>query len=124
MAGIATSRARLARFGAAVSVERCGEPVGASAEISLVSERVDAEHFRVQLVTPSEPLAWAIDPAFVPGRPFHAAWHSERVPGVRPRPAATEAIVEARGVGTIAVRVFTDDGAVGTKVLERERAAS
>jgi hypothetical protein len=124
-AGIAMARARLVRFGAAVSVERCGEPIQTPAgDVALASARVDGDRLRVSLVAPSEPLAWAIDPAFVPGRPFRALWHSERVPGVRPRPAASEAVVESRLGAMVAVRVFTDDGAVATKLLSPDAVPS
>jgi hypothetical protein len=124
-AGIATSRARLARFGAAVSVERCGgAPAAADFDVTLSSERIDPSRVRVRLAAPSEPLAWAIDPTFTPDRPFRAVWHSERVPGVRPRPAASEAIVESPAGASIAVRVFDDDGAVATKVISPGRVAS
>ena len=120
-AGIATARARLVRFGASVSVERLGDAAPTTGgEVEIVSERVDLLHVRVRLVRPKEPLAWAIDPELVPGRPFHARWHSERVPGVRPVPVASEAIVlcPAPGVASrIAVRVFTDEGAIVTRVL-------
>jgi 16S rRNA G966 N2-methylase RsmD len=116
-AGLAIARARLARIGAAISVERCGAPVEANADAEIVAERLDSRRVRVRLAAPSEPLAWAIDPEFAADRPFHAGWHSERVPGVRPRPAAAEAIVESRLGATIAARVFTDDGAVATKLL-------
>ena len=89
--------------------------------MKIASERLDANQVRVRLVAPKEPLAWAIDPAFAPGGPFHSAWHSERVPGVRSRPAAEEAIVpfdgRAKDGARLAVRVFTDEGAVVTEVL-------
>jgi 16S rRNA G966 N2-methylase RsmD len=115
--GIATARARLVRFGAAVSVERCGEAAPApGGEVKFESERLDPTNVRVTLAAPAEPLAWAIDPDFSPSRPFHATWHAERVPGVRPRPAAHEAIVPSSPGAPLAVRVFTDEGAITTKV--------
>jgi hypothetical protein len=117
-AAIATSRARLARAGAAVSVERCAGTRGApqaSAEVRV--EPAGEGKARVRLVAPEEPLAWAIDPSYVAGEPFRAAWHSERVPGARPRPAEVEAIVEAAPGATIAVRAYGDDGAVAVKVV-------
>ena len=117
-AGVATARARLVRFGAAVSVERCGEAASAAGQtVKLDAQRLDPARVRVRLAAPEEPLAWAIDPAFLPGRPFHAAWHSERVPGVRPRPAASEAVVESLPGSPLAVRIFTDEGAIATKVV-------
>jgi hypothetical protein len=121
--GIATARARLARFGAAVSVERCpgaGVTSSDAGEPSVAIERIDGERVRVRLLAPTEPLAWAIDPAPSAGQPFHARWHSERVPGVRPRPASTEAVVDAGPRATLGVRVFTDDGGVATAELRAE----
>jgi 16S rRNA G966 N2-methylase RsmD len=122
-AGIATSRARLVRFGAAVSVERLGEAVASTgSEVDVATERVGESQVRVRLLHPKEPLAWAVDPAFTPGQPFHAVWHAERVPGARPVPAASEAIVDAPpshpgALTHVAVRIFTDEGAIVTKVL-------
>ena len=129
--GIATSRARLLRFGAAVSVERCidpdAEPDAPSAvdggSIEVTCERIDPDQVRIRLLAPKEPLAWAIDPgsaADYPARahrPFRSVWHSERIPGGRPRPVAEEAIVRSRPGEALAVRVFTDEGLVATKVF-------
>jgi 16S rRNA G966 N2-methylase RsmD len=122
--GVAMSRARLARAGAALSVERCGDAEAARAEVKVVAERLDAERVRVRLVAPAEPLAWAIDAAFVEGRGLHTTWRSERVPGTKPRPAATEAIVAARAPATLGIRLFTDDGAVASVVLAPDGRAS
>ena len=84
-------------------------------EVSVERRRRDVRA-RVRLVAPSEPLAWAIDPAYDPALGFpRRRGTPERVPGVRPRPAAHEAIVTlARPAPRLAVRVFTDDGAIAT----------
>jgi hypothetical protein len=121
-AAIATSRARLARAGAAISIERCGDVCAPEVDVRIEAERVDRTHVRVRLVAPHEPLAWAVgssaaaargDSPRLVERPFHAAWRSERVPGVRPRPAETEALVPVAEGHAVRVRVFADDGAVG-----------
>jgi 16S rRNA G966 N2-methylase RsmD len=117
-AGIATSRARLARHGASLSVERCGDARPKSGPaVHARATRVDANHVCVRLEAPREPLAWAVDASFVPSRPFTSVWHSERVPGVRPRPASLEAVVESRATDDLALRVFGDDGALSTRVI-------
>jgi hypothetical protein len=72
---------------------------------------------RVTLEEPREPLAWAVDAPYVVGKPFRVAWHAERAPGTRPTPA--KRVAELGGVkGPLAVRVWYDDGRVGTRVLE------
>jgi DNA modification methylase len=113
---IATARARLLRAGVDVSVEVCverGETSGAPPRV-----RVERGHdVRVELLAPDDPLAWAIDVDQDAGRPFRRAWHSERVPGTRARPALREASFE-RGVGRLAVRVWYDDGRVATWLEE------
>jgi 16S rRNA G966 N2-methylase RsmD len=121
--GVATSRARLARVGAAVSVERCGRADVRTGEVRCDVVRVDREHVRVRLTHPLEPLAWAVDPDYHEAQPFHARWHSERVPGVRPRAAATEVVVEVGARAKVGVRVFGDDGSVATASLDAERSA-
>ena len=61
---------------------------------------------RVALVAPREPLAWAIDAAYAPARPFHAAWHSERVAGrAAARLRRARRRVESRDGRRVAVRV-------------------
>jgi hypothetical protein len=123
-AGIATSRARLARHGASLSIERCGEAGAQSGPpVRAHAARVDGSQVRVRLDAPCEPLAWAVDGAFRASRPFTAGWHSERVPGVRPRAALLEAIVESRANDDIALRVFGDDGALSTHVIAASEVA-
>jgi DNA modification methylase len=125
---IATARARLLRAGAGLSVERCGatcagaaapdaEPTGPDGEPPRVRVAREGSRLRVWLEEPREPLAWAVDPACEPGRPFRSAWHAERVPGARPRPASRTAEVDGSR-GTLGVRVWYDDGRVGTRILE------
>ena len=123
-AGIAMSRARLARHGASLSIERCGEvrakegpPVRAHAS------RIDEGHVRVRLEAPREPLAWAVDGAYRRAHPFVSTWHSERVPGVRPRAASLEAVVESRVENDIALRIFGDDGALSAHVIAAHEVA-
>ena len=115
---IATSRARLLRAGAPFVLERCGAPDGeplASQPVTVNVTRDVAGDARVKLVSPGEPLAWAVDAAYDERRPFTCGWHSERTPGTKPVPAKNEATVGR--VGThVAVRVYGDDGAVGTVV--------
>jgi DNA modification methylase len=114
---IATGRARLLRAGAALSVERCGAVSVGAGEPPRVRVARAGKRLRVRLEEPSEPLAWAVDPACEPGRPFRSAWHAERVPGARPRPASRMADVD-RSHGKLGVRVWYDDGRVGTRILE------
>jgi hypothetical protein len=71
----------------------------------------------VTLEEPREPLAWAVDAAYVAGEPFHVAWHAERAPGTKPTPATRVAEL-ARGTGRLGVRVWYDDGRVATLVVE------
>jgi hypothetical protein len=112
---LATARARLLRAGAPLVVQRCGPPSPEGETPRVLVER--GERVRVELLAPREPLAWAIDLSYDPARPFRTGWHSEREPGVRPRPAEPVAILE-RVSGALAVRAWQDDGAVATCVVE------
>jgi DNA modification methylase len=115
-ASIATARARLLRAGASVVIEQCGAsalPEGAPPVFHAKSRQ---GNIAVELVSPTEPLAWAIDTDYHKNKGFRAIWHSERAPGARPVPCAREAVVP-RGQGRLAVRVFADDGAVSTRTL-------
>jgi DNA modification methylase len=104
---IATARARMLRDRAGLSIERF-ESVPTPKEAPV---RVEAKRGRVRLVEPREPLAWAL------GRHeagvFRCAWHSERIPGARPVPAARDAPLEA--TNAMMVRVWGDDGSVTTR---------
>jgi hypothetical protein len=71
----------------------------------------------VTLRAPEEPLAWAVDPAWREGGPLHTVWHAERKPGAKPLPAERSAKVSSDG-GPLAVRVWHDDGRVGTRIVE------
>lgn len=116
---LATARARLRRAGVPLVVQMC-EGSGATPEgpAPLVSVERLGPGARVELVAPREPLAWAIDVAHDAGRPFQVAWHAERAPGARAvRAAAVEATLD-HAPGPIAVRVWYDDGRVGTRVME------
>ncbi len=112
---LATARARLLRAKASFVVESCGPPRVVAGKDAAARVRVSAlgERHRIELVSPRDPLAWAIDVAHDRSRPFRTAWHSERAPGARVRAAVGEAVVD-RGAGPIAVRVWHDDGGVDT----------
>ncbi len=77
------ARARLLRADASFVVERCGPPRAVEAQDPELEVRVSGHEgrTRVELVAPLEPLAWAIDVAHDPSRPFHTTWHSERDAG-------------------------------------------
>jgi DNA modification methylase len=87
-----------------------------------VEARVEASggRTRVELLSPREPLAWAVDASHDPALPFRTAWHSERAPGARARAVALEALIDrAPGApGPLAVRVWHDDGVVATQIIE------
>jgi DNA modification methylase len=113
---LATSRARLLRAGVPLTVQACEGAPGLEGRPPTVRVERDLLELRVVLVEPREPLAWAIDRAWDGVGAFRAVWHAERVPGTKPRPAAREAVLPA-GRGRIAVRVWYDDGSVGTRVV-------
>jgi DNA modification methylase len=103
---IATARARLLRDKAPLRIERTAGMTTPEAK----GVKVQIKNDCVRLVEPTEPLAWAVG---VEQRGiFHSAWHAERVPGSKPVPAAREAHVPSRP--NLRVRVFCDDGSVGT----------
>jgi DNA modification methylase len=113
----AASRARLLRAGVEATLEACDEARSPSIPPPQVRVTTDSDGVRVELVAPAEPLAWAIDVAHDPRAPFRTAWHSERSPGTRARPAERAArLGPVRG--PIAVRVWADDGGVATVVAE------
>lgn len=113
---LATSRARLLRAGAPLTVQSCAGAQLLDGDPPSVRVERDLLETRVLLQEPKEPLAWAIDANWDGEGPFRAAWHAERVPGTKPRPAAREAALAARP-GRLAVRVWYDDGGVGTRVV-------
>ncbi|OJY29257.1 MAG: hypothetical protein BGO98_43550 [Myxococcales bacterium 68-20] len=110
---IATARARLLREKAPLRVERIAGMTAPEAE----GVKVDVKNDRVRLVEPAEPLAWAIGTE--QRGVFHSAWHAERTPGTKPVPAVLEAHVPRRP--NLCVRVFCDDGSVGTWAASRAR---
>jgi hypothetical protein len=120
---LGTARARLLRAKASFVVEQCGPPrvvagrdPNARVRVAVSSAQNDGdggERLRLELVAPIDPLAWAVDVAHDPSRPFTTCWHSERAPGARARAAARVALVD-RARGPIAVRVWYDDGEVDT----------
>jgi DNA modification methylase len=114
---LGTARARLLRASASFVVERCEPPriLASHGDEPRTKVRVEAlgPRVRIELATPLDPLAWAVDVAYDRSRPFCTTWHSERTLGARVRAAAREAIVDA-GQGPIAVRVWHDDGRVDT----------
>jgi DNA modification methylase len=117
---LATARARLLRAEIPLVVE-CALAHGSDASLESTPPRIHVEcegdRTKVVLESPREPLAWAVDTAWAPRGPFRVAWHAERSPGTRPKPAERKALV-ARTPGPIAVRVWTDDGRTGTRVVE------
>jgi hypothetical protein len=73
---------------------------------------VESKKGIVRLVEPTEPLAWAVGTQS-PDGVFRCAWHSERLPGTKPRPAEREADVSALGKRVpLRVHVWGDDGSV------------
>jgi len=121
---LATARARLLRAGAPLVVQACGgSRTGRSAGAAdlHVSAARDGGRVRLELRAPVDPLAWAVDTSYDPSRPFRAAWHSERVPGARVRPAEREALVDPSSceARSLAVRVWYDDGGVATRIVEQ-----
>jgi DNA modification methylase len=112
---IATARARLLRSGARVSLEktRLAAPNGPPLQTEV--RRSPDGGLEVELLSPREPLAWAVDRAYEEGSPFRAAWHSERHPGKKAVPAEVVARVGAPG-RHVAVRVYGDDGSVSTRL--------
>ena len=114
---IATARARLLRAHAPLSVE--------SAEGTKAPEgkgvKVAVKGSSVRLLAPTEPLAWAVGTEH--DGVFHAVWHAERVPGTKPVPATLEAQLPDVAPSNLRVRVFWDDGSVGTWAARRSASA-
>jgi site-specific DNA-methyltransferase (adenine-specific)/adenine-specific DNA-methyltransferase len=103
---IATARARMLRDKASITVEQ----VHGMSLPEMSPPVVKRKSETLQLVSPEEPLAWAIgkDDAGV----FNTLWHFERTNGAKTVQATREAHVGNRpGLG---VRVFGDDGSIGT----------
>lgn len=118
---IATARARLLRAGAQLEVSRDATlPPPGELGVTATAERAGRGEVTVRLVSPEEPLAWAIDPQPTPLFPFSPAWHAERSLGKTVTPAAQEATVAWEG-GPVAVQVHADDGRVGQATVEVRR---
>lgn len=102
---IATTRARLLRDKAPISIEQ----VDGMSLPEAPAPKVEVQKDTVRLVAPKEPLAWAV------GKEergvFSALWHKERVPGPKPIHVPSEAHVPRRP--RMHVRVFHDDGSIG-----------
>ncbi len=111
------ARARLLRLGVPLVVERCGVAAAPKAPAPRVKIDRQGDDVRVALLDPKEPLAWAIDASVRDDRAFRADWHSERAPGMRTRAALDQASLPAPE-GPIGVRVWHDDGSVGTCTVE------
>lgn len=103
-AALATTRARLLRAGAGLSVESLAKAPTSPAQAKL--ERINLAEWSVTLLTPDEPLAWSV----LSHGPRRALWHSERVPGVKPVPATREARIDVPP--PYLVRAFDHDGAL------------
>jgi DNA modification methylase len=113
---IATARARLLRSGVPFELQRTAEAEAPEGPPPRLDTRRSPEGgLEVELLSPKEPLAWAVDRAHVPGRPFHPGWHAERRPGVKTVPAPVVAKLGTPGE-RIAVRVYGDDGSVSTRI--------
>lgn len=107
---VANARARLLRAGAGMRLERMP-----GMQTPRPSSRLEVESKKgiVRLVAPTEPLAWAVGTQEKDGV-FRCAWHSERLPGAKPRPAEREADVSSLGKRVpLHVRVWGDDGSIG-----------
>ena len=102
---IATARARLLRDKASITLEQVAGMSLPEAPAPVVKMKSET----IQLVSPEEPLAWAIGKD--EGGVFNTLWHDERVPGSKPIHAKREAHVGRRP--QLNVRVFGDDGSVG-----------
>jgi DNA modification methylase len=121
---INVTRARLLRAKVPFAVESCGDvapPTDADPEVRVTRPSLDQIH--LDLLRPTEPLAWAVGQRAADGRPFVASWHSERRPGAVPVAAVRQAVVPAAprengpsggedADGGVEVRVYGDDGSI------------
>lgn len=115
---IATARARLLRAGASVEISESVEARATSSlDVSVRAERVGKHETRVVLEAPEEPLAWAVDPGKGALVPFEAVWSATRGAGKKPVPAPTEVVLPGAHT-SLSVRVYADDGRVGTIDVE------
>ncbi len=110
---IACARARLLRAGAPLVLQSCGEVPMATGQAPCVDVVRSRGSVKITLREPREPLAWAVGTAADDGGPFRRLWHAERVPGAKVLPAERTAVIE-HARGPLCVRVWYDDGRVGT----------
>ncbi len=106
---IATSRARLLREGAGVTIERA-----ASAEELLGPEVAVRAHAvggdTTVTLSAAEPMAWAI--GTMKDHVFRTSWHAERVLGSKAAAAERTAVVPTQEASF--VRIWSDDGSIRT----------
>jgi len=100
-AALATSRARLLRAGAALTIECVGD-----ARLPRTRASITREDGAITLTSPKEPLAWAVGE--MKNDVFCTEWHAERRPGARVEAAATKTQIE----GNFRVRAYEDDGTI------------
>jgi DNA modification methylase len=105
---IATARARLLRAGAEPTLQTCNKNFAIDAKIEVKSKKKVDGSYDVELLSPTEPLAWCID-AEEAGAVFTRSWHSERQPGRTTVPCAMHANVPRK---PRSVRAYDDGGTV------------
>ena len=110
---IACARARLLRAGVPLVLQSCGAVPMETGPAPRVDVVRSGGTVKITLREPREPLAWAVGNAEPDGAPFRRLWHAERVPGAKVTPAETAAVID-RARGPLCVRVWYDDGRVGT----------
>jgi len=111
---LACARARLLRAGVPLVSQTCGAPEPPAGEPPRLSVARSLYGRQVTLLSPHEPLAWAVGTLPDAGEPFRRLWHAERVPGAKVTPAERTAVIE-HADGPLVARVWYDDGRVGTK---------
>ncbi len=114
---LACARARLLRAGVPLVMQSCGDgivPEGEPPEVEIAHTLLET---RITLLSPREPLAWAVGTGAGPGEPLRRLWHAERTPGAKVTPAERTAVLE-RVRGPLVARVWYDDGRVGTAKVE------
>jgi hypothetical protein len=126
---LATTRARLLRAGAGLSLQSVGQasvPAGGAPQVNLVSGEQGQLH--VDLVSPQEPLAWAVESlgaseGDLGASGFRTVVHAERA--VRPSGATLASRLTLPVAGErVGVRIFYDDGTVGQTQVDASPAAS
>ncbi|MFO0678651.1 MAG: site-specific DNA-methyltransferase [Polyangiaceae bacterium] len=111
---LATTRARMLRAGAPLSIDTCGTTPPVVRGDGAVRVRVTTgarNEVSVSLLRPREPLAWSV--ARRTDRDVVVLAHSERGLGASAAPVADVLAFDGRGVaGDLVVRVHEDDGTV------------